>query len=68
MNWHGKAYAQVSWRAEDVLDLRPRWTLERCEDELASVEKHLRDRSIEFGWEVLDDLLPRAQTATGVWI
>jgi hypothetical protein len=51
-------FAEVAWSAEDVQALRPSWPLERCEEELAASERHLRDRVIEHGWQVLDCLLP----------
>lgn len=49
--------AEVVWRAEDVKTLRPAWTLEQCEEALGNIEKHLRDRVTELGWEVMEDLL-----------
>jgi len=52
-------YAKVVWLAEDVHTIRPTWTIEKCEEALSIAEKHLRDRTIEIGWTVLDDLLPR---------
>jgi hypothetical protein len=51
-------YAAVRWAAEDVQGLRPDWTLERCEEELRSIESNLQDRLIELGHEVMDTLLP----------
>jgi hypothetical protein len=50
-------YAEVSWTAEDVQTLRPEMTTEQAEEALQSIEKHLRDRLVELGWEVMDDLL-----------
>jgi hypothetical protein len=50
-------YAEVSWTAEDVKTLRPEMTTEQAEEALQSIEKHLRDRLVELGWEVMDDLL-----------
>lgn len=68
MNFHGDPYARVQWRAEDVQTLRPHWDLDRCEEELASVEKHLRDRTIGLGWDILDNLLPaETQSPIGKW-
>lgn len=51
-------YGIVRWAAEDVQGLRPDWTLERCEEELQGIEKHLQDRLCELGFEVIDTLLP----------
>ena len=52
-----KWYAQVRWCADDVATLRPDWTEEQCEEALSRIEKHLQDRTIELGWEVMDCLL-----------
>ena len=50
-------YAKVEWTAEDVLTLRPDMTEEQAEEFLQSNEKHLRDRLIELGWDVMESLL-----------
>jgi len=47
----------IRWLAEDIQQLRPNWTPEQCEDMLHMVGGHLKDRSIEIGWEILDMLL-----------
>lgn len=52
------AYADVQWVAEDVKAIRPSWSLSRCEEELGGIENLLRDRTIELGWGVMDELLP----------
>ena len=57
MNQEVKRYAPVTWTAYDVQTLRPYWSLERCERELAENEKHVQDRLIELGWDVLDTLI-----------
>jgi len=51
-------YAKLSWHAEDVQSVRKGWTLEQCEKWLEENGKHLRDRLTEFGFEVIQDLLP----------
>ena len=53
-----KAYARIQWLPVDVKELRPKWSLEKCEDELGGVEKYLACQTTELGWEVLDQLLP----------
>ena len=50
VNW----YAEVKWSAADVQTLRPSWTIEQCEAAIARHEKHLQDRIIELGWDVLE--------------
>ena len=47
----------ITWVAEDVQTLKPEWTLEQCQAALNRVGKHLKDRSIELGYQVLEDLL-----------
>ena len=51
----------ITWTARDIKTLRPKWTNKRCTEWLDSNWKHLQDRSVELGWEVITDLLP-AQT------
>jgi hypothetical protein len=50
-------YAEVVWTPEDVTSLRPDMTIEQAEEWLQSNEKHLRDRLIELGWDVMETLL-----------
>lgn len=47
----------ISWDAEDVQTLSMNMTDEQALEALQKVSKHLRDRSIEYGWEVLEMLL-----------
>ena len=54
---YGDEYAKVVWRAEDVKAIKGAWTLERCEEWLQDNDRHISDRLIELGWEVLDTLL-----------
>ena len=53
-----RQYAKVVWTASDVKTLRPDWSDERCEEELHDIERHLQDRLIELGWDVMGCLLP----------
>jgi len=48
----------IAWTAEDIKTLRPGWTEEQCEDFLQQIENVLRDRSIEFGWTIIESELP----------
>lgn len=52
-----ETYAKVEWTVEDVLTLRPDMALEEAEEFLQSNERHLRDRLIELGWDVMESLL-----------
>jgi hypothetical protein len=52
-----KRYARVEWTADDLQTLREGWTAEQCEDWLAANERHIQDRLIELGWEVIECLL-----------
>lgn len=52
-------YAMTRWAPEDVRSLRPCWTPERCEEELQTIERHLENRLVELGFDVLDTLLPQ---------
>ena len=48
-------FAKVFWTAEDVLTLRPDWTMEEAENLLSSSEKQIEEGMIERGWHVLED-------------
>jgi len=54
---YGDEYAKVVWRAEDVQALKKDWSLPRCEEWLEGNERHISDRLIELGWDVMDTLL-----------
>jgi hypothetical protein len=54
---YGDEYAKVVWRAEDVQALKKDWSLPRCEEWLQNNDRHISDRLIELGWEVMDTLL-----------
>jgi hypothetical protein len=54
-----ESYAYIAWTANDVKTIRPRWSLKRCELELAKISKWLAEALIEHGWRVLHDMLPR---------
>ena len=54
---YGDEYAKVVWRAEDVKAIKGAWSLEKCEEWLQDNDRHISDRLIELGWEVLDTLL-----------
>lgn len=46
----------IKWQPGDVQSLTG-WPLSECEDFLARNGKHLKDRSIEVGWEILEALI-----------
>jgi hypothetical protein len=50
--------AVIVWLPEDVLTLRPEWSDEQAVEFLDNNSKHLVDRSIEYGWQVMESLLP----------
>ena len=54
---YGDEYAKVVWRAEDVKAIKGAWSLEKCEEWLQDNDRHISDRLIELGWEVMDTLL-----------
>jgi len=47
----------IEWCEGDVQTLRPDYSDEECQEALDSIGKHLRDRSIEKGWEIMEFLL-----------
>ena len=52
-----KKYAEMSWSVEDIASLKPEWSEKRAEEFLYNNQNRLRDRLIELGWEVMDDLI-----------
>jgi hypothetical protein len=52
-----KTEVVIKWVAEDVRQLRPNLTLAECDVLLDGVARHLTDRSIEAGWQILESLL-----------
>lgn len=48
---------KVSWCADDVIALRPRWSVAKCERFLDEYEDSIQTRMIEMGWEVIQDAL-----------
>ena len=50
-------YAKVVWTATDVKTLRPKWSYKKCEEWLQDNARHMQDRTIELGWEVMEALL-----------
>ncbi len=54
-----KQFAAVSWCAEDVRELVPQWSADRCEDFLNANEDRLQRAMIAAGWSLLrGDLEP----------
>lgn len=49
-------YAEISWCPQDIKEMYPHWSDEKCMKVLGSVSGYLEDRSIELGWEVLETL------------
>jgi hypothetical protein len=50
-------YAKVVWTAEDVKTLKPDWTDEQATEWLAVNQKHIQERLVEMGWEVMNALM-----------
>lgn len=54
---HDRGFAVIVWSQADVATLRPTWTKKRRVEALERNRRHLEDRSVEAGWEVLETLL-----------
>ena len=50
-------YAHVRWHPDDVKELRPKWSLKKCEKWLSEHEGYICDRTVERGWDVIEYLL-----------
>ena len=44
----------VKWIAEDIKGLYPDWSDDKCEEVLDEISRHLQNRVIELGNEVLE--------------
>ena len=53
----GEYKVSITWRWEDVKEMRSDWTKEQCLEALQSVGRSFKDRSIEEGWQILEDLI-----------
>lgn len=47
----------IKWSWEDVQSLRPDMTKKQALEMLDSIGKHLHERSVELGWEVMETLI-----------
>lgn len=52
-----EAYVTISWCPTDIKSLHEDWSDEKCMDALSEIAGMLEDRSIELGWEVIENLL-----------
>ena len=44
----------MRWHPEDVKELRPKWSLKKCEAWLAENESRISERLTELGWDVME--------------
>ena len=51
---------KIVWTPDDVNCLRPDWTEEQCLDWLSDNWRRIEERSVELGWEVMQDLMDSA--------
>ena len=51
-------YAEVSWCVFDILEMRPTWTIQQCENFLSTYGKLIRDAMVIAGWSAIESLLP----------
>ena len=51
---------EIVWTSEDVNSLRPDWTDAQCLDWLCHNWRRIEERSVELGWEVMQDLMDSA--------
>ncbi len=51
------AKSYIVWCWDDVQSLKPTWSEEKCQTVFDKINKQLRDRSIEAGWEIISILI-----------
>jgi len=56
---------RIIWSWEDVQEIRPDWSEDRCIEALNAAERPLVDSSIELGWEVLEYVLSDQEDRDG---
>jgi len=60
MSKEDKQFAAISWCADDVRELVPQWSVDRCELYLERNEDRIQQALLAAGWGVLrSDLLGR---------
>jgi hypothetical protein len=47
----------IRWSWEDIKELRPAWSKEKCQKWLGENASRIVDRSVEEGWEIIEALL-----------
>ena len=47
----------ISWAVEDIMGIREGWTREQCTAALEDMSRTLKDRSVEEGWTIIEDLI-----------
>ena len=47
----------ITWSWEDIKGLREAWSQEECEAFIQKYQKPIHDRSIEEGWQIIEDLI-----------
>jgi hypothetical protein len=52
-----KVHAKIGWKTVDVKELRPQWSLRKCEQWLIANAKYLQDGTISTGWSIMESLL-----------
>lgn len=52
-----ETYVEIRWCPADVKSIREDWSDEKCMEALDKIAHWFEDRSIELGWEALDNLL-----------
>lgn len=57
MNEMLKPAVTITWCAEDVKTIHEDWSDEKCIQAIDYAAKTLTSRSIELGWDVLEDLV-----------
>jgi len=50
-------FAEVKWTPGDIQTLKPDWSDEQAKEWLEKNARAIRDRLVELGWEVIEDLL-----------
>jgi hypothetical protein len=60
-DWVFPETISIVWSWEDIKHLHPKWSEMKCRKMLRLIEKHMIDRSIEYGWIIMEYALEEVE-------
>ena len=47
----------IVWSEEDIRDLKPEWSKQKCADFFSNNAKYIKEFSVQRGFEIIDELI-----------